>query len=165
MEEFKFLQGSEIKIQCKGENATLVISNGIEKYMTTAVEQIEDKYYVKFTSEETKDFAPVRYAFQIITDNTLELQGTLRIAPNLLYSNALESYWKTVLNAVEQRIAGKALDGAAASVSVDGKSISYLSLSELFKLRDFCLQKIAEEEGDEAAESPNNEKKILFVWR
>lgn len=109
-----------------------------------------------------------KYSYQLIADNALEDSGTIKIQANLLYSDDIDSYWRRVLKAVDDRIAGKALDSSAESISVGDKSIRYLSMNELFKLRDFALQKIAEEdeeEGDEAAESPNNEKKILFVWR
>ena len=168
MIKYKSLQGTDLFIPCKENTATLVLFDGINKHTSTNVIGEEGNYQIGFTADETKLFASGKYSYQLIADNALEDSGTIKIQANLLYSTDIDSYWRRVLKAVDDRIAGKALDSSAESISVGDKSIRYLSMNELFKLRDFALQKIAEEdeeEGDEAAESPNNEKKILFVWR
>lgn len=79
--------------------------------------------------------------------------------PSLLYADSIESYWKKVLVAIDERLAGKASESAD-SVTVGDKSIHYMSMDELLKLRDFALQRLAEE--DEDVFSPNNEMKIRF---
>ncbi len=168
MIKYKTLQGTDLFIPCKESEAILVLFDGINKHTSTNVIGEEGNYQIGFTAEETKLFASGKYSYQLIADNALEDSGTIKIQANLLYSLEIDSYWRRVLKAVDDRIAGKALDSSAESISVGDKSIRYLSMNELFKLRDFVLQKIAEEdeeEGDEAAESPNNEKKIIFRWR
>lgn len=106
-----------------------------------------------------------RYNWQQLNSQGLEEKGEAVVQANLLYVDDASSYWKKVLKAIDERIAGKAIDPAK-DVTVGDKRISYYTLDELLKLRDFVLQKIAEEDEDEGIEtaSPNDEKRILFKW-
>lgn len=160
-----FLQGTNINIKCGSENAVLVITDGLNKFTTNQIVQAEDGNYLHFDAEETKTFIPGRYNFQIIAGDSLEEEGIIKIKPNLLYADNYESFWRKVLRQCEERIAGKAIDPAN-SVTVGDKSIAYMSLSDLFKLRDFAMQKIAEEDEEEGIEtsSPNSEKRIIYKW-
>lgn len=106
-----------------------------------------------------------KYSYQLLSDEGISEEGTIKVKANLLYSTDIDSYWRKALKAVEDRIAGKAIDPAQ-DISVGDKRISYLKIDELLKLRDFILGKIAEEEEEEGTEvdSPNNEKRIIFKW-
>ena len=52
-------------------------------------------------------------------------------------------------------------------MTVGDKRISYYRLDELLRLRDFILQKMAEEDSEdgEKASSKADQKKILYTWR
>ena len=165
---YTFLQGSAIEIPCKTDSCTLVLFDGLNKYTSTNITGEEGAYQIGFNADETATFIPGKYSYQLITDNALEDSGTIKIKANLLYSEDIDSYWRKVLKAIDERLAGKALDGSAESITVGDKSLKYLSVSELLKLRDFVRGKIAEEDEEEGADTtvnPNNEKKILFRWR
>ena len=159
------LQGINIDIPCNSASSVFVMSDGMNKFTSSNVIEKDGKLFIHISSDESKDFIPGRYSFQILDNEGLERQDVLKVAPNLLYSNDTESYWRKVLRQCEERIAGKAIDSAS-SVTVDGKSINYLSLTELFRLRDFALEKIAEEDREEGIEasSPNDERKIVYRW-
>ena len=90
----------------------------------------------------------------------------MRRRANFLISADPLSYWRKALKAVEDRIAGKTLDPAN-DVTVGDKRISYYRLDELLRLRDFILQKMAEEDSEdgEKASSKADQKKILYTWR
>lgn len=107
-----------------------------------------------------------RYNYQIITDGKVDEEGIINIKANLLYSSTVDSYWKKALKAVEDRIAGKAIDPAN-DITVGDKKITYYSLNQLLELRDFIKQKIAEEDEEEGIEtsSPNNGKVMFYKWR
>ena len=107
-----------------------------------------------------------RYNYQIITDGKIDKKGIIKIQANLLYSSSPDSYWQKALKAVEDRIAGKAIDPAN-DISVGDKKITYYSLNQLLELRDFIKQKIAEEDEEEGIEtrSPNDGKTIYYNYR
>ena len=146
-------------------NSVFVMADGINKFTIDSVVEKDGSYFIHIDSDVSKNFIPGKYAFQILNSEGLEKQDNLKVTPNLLYSQDISSYWRKVLKQVEDRIAGKSIDSANA-VTVDGKSISYMSLSELFKLRDFALNKIAEEEEEEGIEtsSPSDEHRIKYEW-
>ena len=66
-----------------------------------------------------------------------------------------------LLEAIEAQLAGKATS-AQSSMSVGDKSISYCSIDELFRLREYFKKKVAEEKNDPIVEG--NQMKIKHVW-
>jgi len=64
------------------------------------------------------------------------------------------------LEAIEAQIAGRATR-AQASMSVGDKSISYCSLDELLKLKDYFAAKVAKEQGKFQT---GNSGKIKYKW-
>lgn len=159
------LQGINIDIPCNTSSSIFVMTDGLNRYTSSNVIERDGDFFIHIDSNESKKFIPGRYTFQILNSEGLERQDVLKITANLLYSSETESYWQKVVRQCEERIAGKAIDSAQ-SVTVDGKSINYLSLTELFRLRDFALDKVAEEEKEEGIEtsSPNDERKIVYKW-
>jgi len=147
------------------ETCQFVASDGVNKIVVAAFDP--ETSCLTATADETKDWCAAAYNYQIISSTGLVESGRLKVLPNLLYSHTTDSYWKTVVRQIEERLAGKAVD-AAYSVSVDGKSISYMSVSELYRLLDFARGKLAEEEAEEEGVShwdKNNQHKIKYFWR
>lgn len=143
-------------------------SDGTNKIIVSDIETDTDgEYYLVASSEITKDWMPTGYSYQIIDENGLIDSGRFIVTPNLLYWGTNLPYWQTVVNQIEQKLAGKALD-AAYSVTVDGKSINYMSVDELLKLLSFAKGKLAEEQAEEEGKEPwdrTNGGKIIYYWR
>lgn len=95
-----------------------------------------------------------KYSWQAQNEHGVTEQGTFIILQNFALADSIDykSYWQAVLDAIDAMMAGRATQ-AQQEVRVDGKYLKYLTVDELLKLRDFVLQKVAEEreeEGDEA---------------
>jgi hypothetical protein len=146
----------------------MVLYDGANKITLSDVIEEGGKLYITASAEETKSWIPSRYDFQVLDADGLAEKGQLKVQANLLYSSEVDSYWRKALKAVEDRLAGKALDPAN-DISVGDKRISYYHLDELLQLRDFILKKIAEEDEEEGEEdvlpNPNDQKVIQYVWR
>ena len=165
--DISFLQGTTFHIKVNYADATLILFDGTNRYTLTNPVIIGNEYYLEALPEITKDWKPGVYKFQIIEDGKLFNDGRIKIKANLLYSsNEAFSYWENVLKAVDERLAGRSLDPAL-NVSVGDKSISYMTLDELIKLRNFALDRIAEEAKEEGVETftKNDQQIIKLVWR
>lgn len=160
----KILQGGNSYIPVKSSSATLVMFDGQNKFTSDNVVPTQDGYSIYLDADTTKDYIPGRYSYQILSNDAVESEGIIKVKANLLYSDGIDSFWKKALKAIEDRLAGKAIDPAN-DISVGDKRISYLHLDELLKLHKFILDKIAEEEeeeGDKAAVSKSDERRILY---
>lgn len=154
------LQGSDFLYNCNTTKDILVLSDGLNKYIVNDVEQSDNKIYLKISSEVTKTWIPGTYDYQLISNNAIIESGQIKIIPNLLYSDSILPYWKKALKAIDERLAGKTLNPAN-DVSVGEKRISYYSLDDLLKLRDFVVSKVAEEEGKP---TKDDQKIIKYKW-
>ena len=143
-------------------------SDGTNKIIVSDINTDTDgEFYLVASADITKEWMPTTYTYQIIDANGLIDSGRFIVTPNLLYWGTNLSYWQTVVNQIEQKLAGKALD-AAYSVTVDGKSISYMSVDELLKLLSYAKSKLAEEQAEEEGKEPwdrANGGKIIYFWR
>ena len=164
----KILQGTTFQYKVPSDECQLVATDGRNKIQVTDILHDEDgAYYLVASADITKDWQPTIYSYQILTSDGLVEDGKMRVLPNLLYWHTTDSYWATVVKQIELKLAGKAED-IAYSVSVDGKSISYMSVDELLKLLNFAKDKLAEEEAEEAGKEPydkNNQHTIKYIWR
>lgn len=164
----KLLQGTNFSVKVPNSTCQFVASDGTNKIIVSDLQEADDgDLYLVASSEITKDWMPTSYAYQIVDDSGLVDSGRFIVTPNLLYWGTTLSYWQTVVNQIEQKLAGKALD-AAYSVTVDGKSINYMSVDELLKLHNFAKNKLAEEEAEEAGEipvNPDSQRVIKYFWR
>lgn len=164
----KLLQGTNFQIKVPDNSCQFVATDGMNKIIVSDIlTDADENIYLVASSEITKEWQPTRYSYQIIDDTGLVDSGKFIITPNLLYWGTSLSYWQTVVNQIEQKLAGKALD-AAYSVTVDGKSINYMSVDELLKLLNFAKNKLAEEEAEEAEEipvNPDSQRVIKYFWR
>lgn len=66
-----------------------------------------------------------------------------------------------MLEAIEAVIEGKA-SAAQSAVTVDGKSIQYMPIADLLRLREYFYNKVCEEEGKA---TKSGQKTILYHWR
>jgi len=163
----KAFQGFQFDKEIPNASSQMVLFDGLNKYVISEVTFQGEQLYLTASADETKEWIPGRYSYQVLDSNGIIEEGTIKVKANLMFSTDIDSYWKKALKAVEERIAGKTLDPAN-DVSVGDKRISYYRLDELLKLRDFILQKIAEEEqeeGDETAVSKSDQKRIIYAWR
>ena len=164
----KLLQGTNFQIKVPDNSCQFVATDGINKIIVSDIlADTDENIYLIASSEITKDWNPTAYDYQIINENGLVESGRFRVLPNLLYWSTVDSYWKTVVKQIEKRLAGKAID-AAYSVSVDGKSISYMSTTDLQRLLDFAKNKVAEEEAEEEGKDPhdkNDQGVIRYIWK
>lgn len=158
----KAVQGFEFSAQAPAGSAQMVISDGANRYVVGA----DGSGKITASAEETREWAPGKYSYQILSSTGIEEEGALRVKANFLISADPLSYWRKALKAVEDRIAGKTLDPAN-DVTVGDKRISYYRLDELLRLRDFILQKMAEEDSEDGEKAPSksDQKKILYTWR
>lgn len=161
----KITQGYNFDIEVDDPNAKFVLSNGLNKYVLSDPHEVDGALYLSASAEKTAEWVPGKFSYQILNSQGIKEEGDLYVKPNLLISNDTESYWRKVLRQIDERIKGRAIDPAD-SVSVGDKNIRYLSISELFRLRDFVLGKIAEEKEEQGIEAsaPNSQKRIIYTW-
>lgn len=158
--DYTFFQGATCLVDAKTLSSTFVMSDGLHKYTGDHLITTDQGLKIELPHTETSGFVPGIYTYQVINETGLEAQGKLKVKPNLLYADDIASYWKKVVDAIDKKLAGKA-DEIADSVTVGDKSIRYMSIDELLKLRNFALQRLSEE--DEEAFSPINERRILYT--
>ena len=160
-------QGYKFSFEVKTLPAKLVLFNGLTKIILEESSSHDGKFWIEAEGDATKDWAPGKYNFQVLGATGILDKGQIKVLANLEYSDEVEGYWQKVLKAVEDTIAGKAT-AASQSVTIGDKSITSYSIDQLFKLRDFILKKIAEEEEEETGEqmvTPNDEHRIKYFWR
>ncbi len=160
-------QGYIFKKEVSESSSQLILFDGVNKIIVTSLIEEEGKLYLTASADETQEWIPGKYTYQLLDDTGIEEEGIFKVKANLLFSTDIQSYWQKALKAVEDRIAGKTLDPAR-DIAVGDKRISYYTLDELLKLRAFIQQKIAEEakeEGDINASSAINGKTISYIWR
>lgn len=154
---FKFsyvVKTASSKLVIKGDNIKIILDN------------IEEggNYYIIATAEETAQWASGDYKYQIINDDGIEDSGEFIVLRNYMLADENESvktHYEILLDAINAQIAGKATT-AQQAMSVGDKSISYCSIDELFKLRDYFSKKVAEERGE--YNTDGNEMKIKYKW-
>lgn len=160
----KTTQGFIFKQPVKTDSSYMVIKGDETKIVLNSIEQINDKFYIVASAEETANWKPAIYKFQILNNDGIEDSGEIEIIINYAladeYSN-VKSKNEILLEAIEAQIAGKATT-AQSSMSVGDKSIAYCSINELFMLRDYFKKKVAEENGIQNVDG--NEMKIKYKW-
>lgn len=165
----RHVRGFKFRYAVKSENSQLVIINSENKYILDTIEVVEGIPYIVENADVTSEWVSGNYNYQILDENGIVEEGNFIVLKNFALEDqtSFQSYWKTVLDAIDATLAGKATS-AQQSVTVGDKSINYMSLSELLKLREFAKNKVAEEEAADKGETPydkNNQHIIKFVWR
>lgn len=117
------VQGYELKIKVSSIECKFVASDGLNKIVLDNVINDEGEFFIIADANTTKDWHSGRWAYQILGVNGIEEQDTLKILPNLEYSNdTTTSYWRKVLNAIDEKIAGR-IDDVANEITVGDKKI------------------------------------------
>ena len=159
----KFTKGFVFRWKVKTPTSKIIIKGDNVKYMCENVISSDDGFYIKETSEVTKNWQVGKFKYQILNDEGIEDSGDIEILPNFALMDEDESvrgHWEVVLEAIENTLAGKATQ-AQTNISVGDKTIGYMSVSELLELREFAKEKIGEENGKFVS---GKGAKILHKW-
>lgn len=159
----KHTQGFSFRYVVKSPNSQLIIKGTGIKYIISTIEEVDGVYYIYADRDTTMEWVAGNYKYQILNEDGVESEGDFIILRNFALADADEDI-KTVneryLEAIEAQIAGKAT-AAQSSMSVGDKSISYCSIDELMKLRDYFKSKVDNERGKF---SSGNQGKIKYTW-
>ena len=159
----KFTKGFVFRWKVKTPTSKIIIKGDNVKYMCENVISSDDGFYIKETSEVTKNWQVGKFKYQILNDEGIEDSGDIEILPNFALMDEDENvrgHWEVVLEAIENTLAGKATQ-AQTNISVGDKTIGYMSVSELLELREFAKEKIGEENGKFVS---GKGAKILHKW-
>lgn len=162
--DYRLTRGFAFSLTIKNAVKLIIVSYQGEKYTFASTDGT-----FNLTAEDTTAMQAGRYAFQAFSVTGIVKQGSLYVARNLaLDDESSLGYWRGVLEAIDAMIAGRATQEQK-EISVGDKKITYYSLSELLKLRDWVLGQLAEEEAEETGEeltnSPTDEQVIKLWWR
>jgi hypothetical protein len=159
----KIVQGFNLRYAVKTAESQLVIRGDGIKYVITDIEEADGRFYLIADRDTTKEWLVGEYKYQILNAEGIEDEGEFYVMCNFALSDAEESI-KSVnekyLEAIEAQIAGKATK-AQQSMSVGDKSISYCTIDELLKLKDYYTNKVKTEQGKYTA---GNAGKIKYKW-
>lgn len=103
--------------------------------------------FLQVSGDDTKKLPAGDYFLQFLGSGGEAGRIDVEVLPNYSLEDEPEpnsSRWKTVLDAVDAAIGGRATQ-AQLRVSVGDKSIEYCSLSELLSLRQFVKARLKEE--------------------
>lgn len=160
----KATQGFKFKYIVKSLSTKLVIKGDNIKIVLDTIEEEAGTYSLNASAEETSSWQPGEYKYQLLNDDGIEDSGEFIVLRNYMLADENESvktHYEILLDAINAQIAGKATT-AQQAMSVGDKSISYCSIDELFKLRDYFSKKVAEEKGE--YNTDGNEMKIKYKW-
>lgn len=159
----KIVKGFKLKYAVKTSESILAVKGDHFKLVFDTIETVDEKYFISITAEETSGLPVGEYRYQILNAEGIEEEGEFVVLANFALAEedeSIKSLNEQYLEAIEAQIAGKATS-AQASMSVGDKSISYCSIDELFKLRDYFASKVAAEKGTFNA---SNGGKIKYKW-
>lgn len=104
------VRGLNFRYHCDYANMTFAAISDFGKITLTS----DSQGYFVADAETTKGWAIGKYTYQILSPEKILEQGEMIIKENFALEDATpySSYWRKVLKAVEDRIAGKSLDSA-----------------------------------------------------
>ena len=152
------------------KNATtqLVFINPLSKYVVNNIVEEDGAFYLTASAEETKEWEVGKYSYQLMDEESIYEHGDLIVLINFALQDTTTylSKWENAIRQIDDILAGRA-SSASKTISVGDKSISYSSIDELLRLRDYFAQRLAEEQEELGEESyaKTNEHKIKFMWR
>lgn len=159
----KQLQGLKFSYPYTGTNtssAKMILKSDTAKITLTTLEIVDGLTY--FVETDTDEWASGIYKFQIMDTKLIE-EGELEVLVNyslLEASASVQTTNENCLEAIEAVLAGRA-SATQASMSVGDKSIQYLTVDELLKLRDYFVDLIAAERGKRTS---GDGGKIQYQW-
>ena len=159
----KVVQGFNLRYAVQTPESKLIIKGDLIKYIVEDVETVDGHYYIIADRDTTKEWQAGDYKYQILNEDGIQSEGDFYIMRNFALADeeeTVKSVNERYLEAIEAQIAGRATR-AQASMSVGDKSISYCSLDELLKLKDYFAAKVAKEQGKFQT---GNSGKIKYKW-
>lgn len=160
----KAMQGFRFKRIVKTPQSKIIVKGDEYKLVLDNVETQDGSFYITERADATALWTAGKYKYQILNEEGLEEEGDFEILRNYYLADDVESV-KTenekLLDAIEAQLAGKAT-AAQQSMSVGDKSISYCSIDELLKLKEYFKRKVDEEKGSIIVDG--NEIKIKHKW-
>ena len=160
----KHTQGFSFKCKVTSDSAKIVIRDTGLKIVISTIEQQNNDYYLTATAEETSTWPSGNHRYQLLDDAGVLEEGDFEVTKNFLLTDedtCIKSKNELYLEAIEATIAGKAT-AAQSSMSVGDKSIQYMSVDELLKLREYFKGKVEQEQNKYSA---NNRGRIKYVWQ
>lgn len=131
------------------EESTLIIKGENIKYIINSIQE-EDKWNLFAPASITSGFIPGNnYTGQILGINSILSTDTVKIIQNLAFVDAdsdIRSKNEMILEAIEAKLAGKATSDQNKIICGD-KTIEYMSINELLRLRDYFKVKVDQENG------------------
>ncbi len=160
----KQVQGFAFSYSVKSPDCVLYIIGNGTKIVVDTIEKVADLYFLKASADVTKDWAVGDYKYQLLDDKGIVEEGEFIVLRNFALSDdetEVKSRNELILEAIEAQLAGRATS-AQSSMSVGDKSISYMTIDELLKLRDYFKEKVDKEKGKYSA---GNAARIKYVWK
>lgn len=160
----KHTQGFSFNYKVPSASAKIVIRDTGLKIIISTIYQHNNEYYLTATTEETSAWPSGNHRYQLLDNNGVIEEGKFEVAKNFLLTDentCIKSSNELYLEAIEATIAGKAT-AAQSSMSVGDKSIQYMSVDELLKLREYFKAKVEQEQNKYSA---NNRGRIKYVWQ
>ena len=163
MNYIRHTRGFPFRYIVKNDVIKLIFINNLGKY------EVTDKDGDALVCSDTEKWNAGKYTYQLQSDSGVVEQGEMIVLQNLALADSTnyKSYWKTVLEAVDAMLAGRATQEQK-QVTAGDKKIEYLTIDELLKYREFVLGKVAEEEAEEGssnAVNPSDQQYIRINWR
>lgn len=160
----KHTQGFRFSYNVPSDSCQLVIRNTGIKIVVDTIETRGAEYYLTATAEETRTWPSGEHRYQLLDENGVLAEGEFIVMKNFLLTDedtCIKSKNELYLEAIEATLAGRAT-AAQSSMSVGDKSIQYMSVDELLKLRDYFKDKVDHEQNKFSA---NNRGRIKYVWQ
>lgn len=160
----KATQGFRFRYLVQTPTSKMVVRGDDYKLVIESIEVEGDTYYLTERADITAQWEAGIYKYQILNEDGIEDEGEFEILKNFYLTDeciSVKSQNEKLLEAIEAQLAGKATS-AQSSMSVGDKSISYCTIDELFKLRDYFKKKVSEEKGSSIIEG--NQMKIKYKW-
>lgn len=164
----QFTAGFNFRLKVKNEHCKLIFINPISKYIVDNIVEEDGSYFLTASADETKDWLAGKYQYQLQDDEGIYEHGDFHVLINFALQDPTNylSIWQKAIKQIDDILAGRA-SSASKTISVGDKSLSYSSIEELLKLRDYFAHRLAEEEKELGEDSfdKNNQHKIMFQWR
>lgn len=160
----KQVQGFTFSYHVDSSDCVLYIIGNGTKIVVDTIEKVANLYFLKASADVTKDWPVGDYKYQLLDTNGIVEEGEFIVLRNFAFSDdetEVKSRNELILEAIEAQLAGRATS-AQSSMSVGDKSISYMSIDELLKLRSYFKEKVDKEQGKYSA---GNAARIKYVWK
>ena len=162
--EIVITRGYDYRLKVPNNKCFLVMKASGLKFKIDTIEQQNNEYFLFAPNTQTINYTAGTYKYQILGDNGVIAYGDLKVLENFDLVDQtvqIKSQNEIILEAIQAQIAGVATQSQQ-SISVGDKSISYMSLSELLKARDYFYKKVQRELNGYDVNSDGG--KIRYKW-